>query len=307
MKITMPLTGTTQIYTVEDIYVIINNLFDNSFNGIAKGSIVDKDTKGFTTFKMNINKVFRTPDYRLVFYDPYSFISCYTGATRRGAQSVQNATWDTTVGWVLGFREQIIYYLKEYPNANTTPGGNPVCTLIGDTTVSTSLYNYFLIVLDDYTQNHLNDGLVTITPQETAIDVGPYKYVCDPYATSGGGALIAVPANVTDYKSMSQRELYTFNQKIQSQKVKDKSYSKGPFVKDIFGIIPIKTSGLIPGATYVEFGGTLQNQERMYFGPVNIHRMTIRLLNDRGDLVDLNNANWSFSLVCEQLYKKTTL
>jgi hypothetical protein len=310
IKITIPVstTGTiTKKYAVEDIYDIINNLLDTSFNGIAKGSTIGKDANGYTTFQMNINKVFRTPDYRLVFYDPYSFVTCYTGATRRGAQSVQNATWDTTVGWVLGFREQIIYYLKEYPNANTTPGGNPVCTLIGDTTVSTSLYNYFLIVLDDYTQNHLNDGLVTITPQETAIDVGPYKYVCDPYATSGGGALIAVPANVTDYKSISQRELYTFNQKIQSKKVKDKSYSKGPFVKDIFGIIPIKTSGLIPGATYVEFGGTLQNQERMYFGPVNIHRMTIRLLNDRGDLVDLNNANWSFSLVCEQLYKKTTL
>jgi hypothetical protein len=87
--------------------------------------------------------------------------------------------------------------------------------------------------------------------------------------------------------------------------VKEKSYSKGPFVKDIFGIIPIKTSGLQAGSTYVEFGGTLQNQERMYFGPVNIHRMTIRLLNDRGDLVDLNNTNWSFSLVCEQLYKQT--
>jgi hypothetical protein len=74
-------------------------------------------------------------------------------------------------------------------------------------------------------------------------------------------------------------------------------------VKDIFGIIPIKTAGLANGSTYVEFGGTLQNQERMYFGPVNIHRMTIRLLNDRGDLVDLNNSNWSFSLVCEQLYR----
>jgi hypothetical protein len=88
-----------------------------------------------------------------------------------------------------------------------------------------------------------------------------------------------------------------------SKKVKEKSYSKGPFVKDIFGIIPIKTAGLASGSTYVEFGGTLQNQERLYFGPVNIHRMTIRLLNDRGDLVDLNNSNWSFSLVCEQLYR----
>lgn len=311
IKITIPVDPNSQnIYAIEDIYFITNSLFDNSFNGIAKGSTVSKNSNGYTVFKMNINKVFRTKDYRLVFYDPYSFVSCYSGATRKGSQSVQNATWDTTVGWVLGFREQIIYYIKELPTNDPSKynivNGNPVYTLFGDTTVSTSLYNYFLIVLDDYTQNHLNDGLVTITTQETSIDVGPYKYVCDPYSVNGSNVQIAVPAN-KDYTKMSQRDLYAFNQKILSKKVKEKSYSKGPFVKDIFGIIPIKTSGLSPGSTYVEFGGTLQNQERMYFGPVNIHRMTIRLLNDRGDLVDLNNANWSFSLVCEQLYKKTSL
>jgi hypothetical protein len=31
--------------------------------------------------------------------------------------------------------------------------------------------------------------------------------------------------------------------------------------------------------------------------------MTVKLLGDRGNVVDLNGANWSFSLICEQLYK----
>jgi hypothetical protein len=31
--------------------------------------------------------------------------------------------------------------------------------------------------------------------------------------------------------------------------------------------------------------------------------MTAKLLTDRGDLVDLNNANWSFSIIAEQLNK----
>ena len=85
--------------------------------------------------------------------------------------------------------------------------------------------------------------------------------------------------------------------------VSSKSYGTGPFVTDVFGLIPIKTSGLENGGSYVEFGGTLQNQERSYFGPVNIQRMTVRLVTDRGNLVDLNKANWSFSLICEQLNK----
>jgi hypothetical protein len=153
-------------------------------------------------------------------------------------------------------------------------------------------------MLDDYVQNHLNDGLVTITSQETSIDPGPYVNVCDPVT----GLTVARPADyaVKQYKA---QELYAFNQKVQSQIVKTKSYSSGPFVQDIFGIIPIKTSGMSIGSVYVEFGGSLQNQQRLYFGPVNIHRMTIKLLNDRGNMVDLNNANWSFSFICEQLYK----
>jgi hypothetical protein len=61
------------------------------------------------------------------------------------------------------------------------------------------------------------------------------------------------------------------------------------------------------GDTYVEFGGTLQNQQRVYFGPVNISRLTIQLLNDRGDVVDLNNASWSFSFICEQLYQQKSI
>jgi hypothetical protein len=312
-------------YIIDEIYEAINTTLgttQTAVNGATiKGSYIGKNVFTDTTmFRMDISKVFRTKDYNVVFYDPYSFVSCYSGASRKGSQSVQNATWDTTIGWILGFREKIIYYLNDYTDQTVyaAPASigvtssliyyadtnhEQICSLTGDTTVSTSLYNYFLIVLDDYTQNHLNDGLVTITTQETAIDIGPYKYVCDPYLLSGS-VKIAVPAG-KDYTKMSKRELYTFNQKVLSKKVKEKSYSKGPFVKDIFGIIPIKTSGLAPGSTYVEFGGTLQNQERMYFGPVNIHRMTIRLLNDRGDLVDLNNTNWSFSLVCEQLYKQS--
>ena len=299
-------------YTMDEIYDTINaRLAENPLTVGSEIRTSGANYSGNTVVRLNINKVFRTEDYRLVFYDPYSFVSCYSGASRNGSKSVQNATWDTTIGWILGFRGNIIYYLDEYKDAPNSErirynDAKTVCILTGDTTVSTSLYNYFLIALDDYTQNHLNDGLVTITRQETSIEVGPYNYVCNPY---NGSAKIAVPIRPgirTDngrITGISQKELYTFNEKLLSKQVKEKSYSKGPFVKDIFGIIPIKTSGLTTGSTYVEFGGTLQNQERMYFGPVNIHRMTIRLLNDRGDMVDLNNANWSFSLVCEQLYR----
>jgi hypothetical protein len=300
-------------YAINDFINVINGLLENT---IANGTIFSTYTlangQTLTRVRFNINKVFNTSDYKLVFYDPYSFAKCFSNKSRNNTTSLQNATWDTTLGWLLGYREQIEYVLSDYVGieySNLTPDKpniyylketNNVCILIGDTNVSTNLYNYFLIMLDDYVQNHLNDGLVTITNQETAIAHEPYVIVCDPVTSQKS----YLPADYGEPgKKYTPNQLYAFNQKVQSQIVKDKSYSKGPFVQDIFGLIPIKTAGLKIGSVYVEFGGTLQSQQRLYFGPVNISRMRIRLLNDRGNVVDLNNANWSFSFVCEQLYK----
>jgi len=300
-------------YAINEFINVINGLLENT---IAKGTRFSTYTlaNGQTLIRVrfNVNKVFKTSDYKLVFYDPFSFAKCFSNKSRNSANSLQNATWDTTLGWLLGYREQIEYVLSDYVGieySNLTPDTpniyylketNNVCILIGDTNVSTNLYNYFLIMLDDYVQNHLNDGLVTITNQETTIAHEPYVTVCDPVTKQNS----YLPADYGDPgKKYTPSQLYAFNQKVQSQIVKDRSYSKGPFVQDIFGLIPIKTSGLKIGGVYVEFGGSLQSQQRLYFGPVNINRMRIRLLNDRGNVVDLNNANWSFSFVCEQLYK----
>jgi hypothetical protein len=167
--------------------------------------------------------------------------------------------------------------------------------------------------LDDYNQNHLNDGLVTVTGGDTNVPLPSYakksNFVCDPVT----GTMVYNTDELVDNKKLTQAQIYAIGQIANSQKssssnltnsVSSKSYGSGPFVKDVFGLIPMKTAGLQNGSSYVEFGGTLQNQERSYFGPVNIHRMTVKLVNDRGDVVDLNGANWSFSLICEQLYKQ---
>jgi hypothetical protein len=31
--------------------------------------------------------------------------------------------------------------------------------------------------------------------------------------------------------------------------------------------------------------------------------MSVKLVNDKGDVVDLNKVDWSFSFLCEQLYR----
>ena len=42
--------------------------------------------------------------------------------------------------------------------------------------------------------------------------------------------------------------------------------------------------------------------KRFYFGPVNLSSFRIRLLNDKGLLLNLNNMDWSCALMFECIY-----
>jgi len=296
IKIPKPVSG--NLYTRREIFNIINAQFNE--NPLTQGSIIESfpaegsnpTNKQYVKMTIKINKMFTASDYKIVFYDQDSFVKCFSGT-----KSVRNVTWDSTLGWVLGFRSYTEYEFNnqiQYPTNSYSNVFN-VVNLTGDTTMTTNIYDYFLIILDDYTQSHLNDGLVTIIPKDMSIPLPSYAKTKS--CTTGE---ITV-TDSTGSRPLTDKQLYAANAILNQAKAIKKSYSMGPYIQDVFGLIPLKL-GIPAGQTYVEFGGTLQNQERVYFGPVNISRMTIKLINDRGEPVDLNGANWSFSFICEQLY-----
>ena len=45
------------------------------------------------------------------------------------------------------------------------------------------------------------------------------------------------------------------------------------------------------------------SEPRRYFGPVDIDRMAVKLLDDKGNVLNLNGNDWCFTLVCESLYQ----
>jgi hypothetical protein len=336
------LTVPIGIYTRDQLITQLNTQFSVAItpNGqtIASGSLfsifMDETTKNnYTSLTLNINKIYSASDYVVNFYDPYSYASCFSIG-----KSIQNTTWDSTMGWILGFHNY-----TEYPLASAIESTSPfslsgtyinpntkIVTLTGDTSVSTYIYGSFMIILDDYNQNHMNDGLVTTTHRDTSIPLPSYAsratLRCDP---SNKQSIVSINNNdhpstgddtnpqrlltnkqflsaqsILNAKNGVSTQVYSMANSLSNLKTNEKYYSNGPFAKDVFAIIPLKIAGQPQNTPYVDFSGTLQNQERMYFGPVNIHRMTVKLKNDRGELVDLNNANWSFSLICEQLYQQ---
>lgn len=310
-------------YNVTRLITDIQNQFAN--NTMLRNSSISETNSNINktvTMKISINKIYTTEDYRIVFYDIDSFIKC-----TNSSKSYRNATPDTTLGYILGFKQLTEYNLSNlniininsqdyYKNPDTqiSTGSKYSITIEGeykkkvelssDSVLNIYLYNYFMIILDDFNQNHLNDGLVTIASQDRSVTLPSYanrknyRGCEDPITGEITFNTIGSTAGLT------QKQIYSVEQIIMEQNKIRNKMSAGPFVKDMFALLPVKTSGAEPGSIYNEFGGTLQQQERVYFGPVNIRRIAIKLINDKGDVVDLNGANWSFQLVCEQLYQK---
>ena len=105
-------------------------------------------------------------------------------------------------------------------------------------------------------------------------------------------------------RTLTQAQIYTINQ-INANKNNLTNYlSKAPTSSDILGILPIKTSTGVPtGSLIVEFSGTLQENSRTYFGPVNIDRMAVKLRDDKGNVLNLNGVDWCCTIKCECLYQ----
>jgi hypothetical protein len=86
-------------------------------------------------------------------------------------------------------------------------------------------------------------------------------------------------------KSQSQNIIGMFSQSI----IGDNILAMIPLTSDSFSIC------FDSGADFIE-------KKREYFGPVNIQRLKIQLLNQFGEVIDLNRMDFSFSLELEVGY-----
>lgn len=265
------------------------------------------------SFDINVNAHF-------VFFD-------FTGMRTCGYKCENKAlTINGTLGWLMGFRLPVVPIL-------TSPGNTPIAVI--------DLYGpkYFILVLDDFNQNHINNGLITITEISKKLAIPSYFNASQPYicvsntpnlfidavnnvngADADGIALNTDSAfSLLDKldsgtgqrqfvlpsapRTLTNAQLYTINEIIKNREQNTTFRGKAPTNSDTFALIPIKRTGTNTGELYIEFGGSIQDNKRTYFGPVNIERMRIKLVDDRGYTVDLHGAEWCFTMIAELLYQ----
>jgi hypothetical protein len=282
------------------------NLIGTDFSGNAIGNI-------HTSFTVKVST-------KIIFYDFTSVLQCSNNCL-----SKTNHYFNNSLGWVMGFR---VPYTFVDPFGNEAPC---ILDLNGP--------KYLILVVDDYNQNHVNNGLVSITQFSNVLKVPSYyttdmPYICSVqqgnnlqrlvsetniqsifdnqnYNTSNG-LLIAgkYEGDSTTQmilpsapRTLTQSQIYTINEINKSRSNTTNYLSKAPTSADVLGILPIKTVGLSTGALIVEFSGSVQDNVRTYFGPVDIDRMCVKLLDDKGNILNLNGNDWCVTLICECLYQ----
>ena len=207
----------------------------------------------------------------------------------------------------MGYREAAI-------NVNTS-GGNVANAII-------DLYGTknLILVVDDFNQNHVNNGLISITETSKVLPlpnyyrpdlpfnvIPPTTVVNNDLTDFGDGSYVTyrdVPSMLpTSPRILTQAQIYTINEIMKNREKTVNYRNKAPTSPDIFAMIPMKHGGMKIGDFYVEFGSSLQINKRVYFGPVNIERLRIKLLDDKGNVVNLNGVDWSVTFVSENLYQ----
>ena len=180
---------------------------------------------------------------------------------------------------------------------------------------------YFVLSVDDFQKNNFNSSILSVESKPEFINTKDFRNRIDSIPISADNACDknflylqtlknnVLPGNniesISDLK-LSKKLIYSLNAKNKTNEQIKKSPDISDQIarKNILGVIPIKKSQFTNlGEYYTEFGGTLQSNERLYTGPVDINRFNIKLFNDNGQLIDLNNHDWSFSIIVEHQYQ----
>ena len=302
-------------YNVFDLYKEINNQM--SQNALLIGSSItthyDSANNEYSELRIQLNQTYTAEDYELVFFDVNNVE--LNRIPTNGNLVFEPTKWDQMLGWLLGFHSSQIYNLSPtnalYVNENNYSYNKKtgIVTLTADTPLEIYLYQDFYIILNDYTQNRLNDGVTTIESIPTKVDKpkssNKANYTNNEETNS---AQVGLENSISPDQLLTENKIYAanaINSDNQTNTTITKTYSDPPYLKNLFGLIPFKPSSLKRGEIFSEFGGALQENQRKYFGPVKIQKVSVQLMNDRGDILNLNNAEWSFSIIAEYLYNQT--
>lgn len=202
---------------------------------------------------------------------------------------------DYNLGWLLGFRNTD--YILE---ANASITGEATLDITGPT--------YLYIALDDFNNNKPNQNLVSFQNNVSSFampsyyvrtTMGPTCDLTNPEYINPSNSCGKKYANKDLSSNLTSKQRYTIDQiKLAMSGQRTERYSS-PNSADILSKINVQLEKTHTQVKEVN----LEYKKRFYFGPVNLRKLHVRLLNDKGMDINLNNNDWDFSFYVTTVYQ----
>ncbi len=250
-----------------------------------------------------------TVKFKLTFFDPRRILDC--GASCRQSNKINNC-----LGWILGFRSNSVHtsvlynsfaldgMVYDVPATLTTGSGY---TLISEAVIDTYGSKYFMLVLEDYKNNRINGGVVSVTNTETRLDTPYYSDAdipCESIPDPFGGPTDRITVNIpSEPRTLTEAQLYTVNEIRRNRDLTRVDRVAEPTSSNVFAMINFNKNGLAVGSAITDASPALAAYTRDYFGPVTLQRLKITLVDDNGFTVNLNGNDWSFTFAAKSLYE----
>lgn len=232
-------------------------------------------------------------NYTIEFYNPTGFKDSSSNCASCKTTSYQN----NSLGWTLGFRttpneDNIVSIDVEKAQSNSNPSteyAEAYPEMFGS-------HNAFIVV-DDFNKNRQSRGVVGASDITTKLSIPTYA--------SNDNVGCDNSNNIFYFKTaprrLTQAQLFTINS-IVDDRHPTRFRTPAPTTNDVLAVIPL-TSEVEQGRRIVRYGKDLSVNKRVYFGPVDIDRLHVKLLDDNGIPINLNGSDWSFSFNVNYLYQ----
>jgi hypothetical protein len=212
------------------------------------------------------------------------------------------------LGWLLGFRKTLL-------------GLGSRSGKVGKAKLDLKGNKYVYISLDEFSNNKAPDSLIVYENNAATFNMPSYfvkttmqkeafnkklddTNKCYVKPDSPGGICGKKRRNPDSIDNLTAAQRYTIENIRNTLSIPKKKQYKSPIIPNHLTTLQLKYNGTISPATQNTIDRRVEasQEKREYFGPITLRKFKIRLLNERGNEIDMNENNWSFSLIVKQLY-----
>jgi hypothetical protein len=284
-----------------DIITALNTAIQNAHGDLK---FTDQKTVVFSYKSSHNISIKNTTDKKITLF-------WYYGDEEKNNTCAYGAKVNYNLGWLLGFRKTL----------TALPNDTPV---ISEAKLNLNPTKYVFISLDEFTNNKLTDTCISYENNSASFNMPSYyvkttmgiemessgirkggegdkcwKGEADPQAGLCGKRV----ANPDLLSNLTAKQRYTIeNLRNAISGTKNNQY-KSPIIPNLLSKVTLKYNNILPPSLQYTIANRAESDvERKYFGPITLRKFHIRLLNERGYEINMNNSDWSFSLVVKQLY-----